>query len=225
MARGRAAGAEYGEGAGGPPTHGPAAVTLARQGPQHPPAHCHLGPSGTAQACLSGPSAVLTLQLRRTVEIKHRRRPDLLGRPESGGWPRGRQARFGLAWLQGKQRLSKCPSACARPGLERSGCRPPRKSPPDTLSPPWGLEERWQRRLKPSTCGTALPFGATSRTAVLPPRPQCPTRPVPGSQGSPAQASHPGHRSRVQGTRQAICANSSPGQEDNRVPRPVARDR
>ncbi|KAF6317414.1 hypothetical protein mRhiFer1_008476 [Rhinolophus ferrumequinum] len=46
-----------------------------------------------------------------------------------------------------------------------------------------------------------------------------------GSQVSPAQALHPGHRSPVGRTRQAICANSSRRQEGSRAPRPVSRGR
>ena len=52
---------------------------------------------------------------------------------------------------------------------------------------------------------------------------------APDSQGSPpprpAQALHPGHRSRVQRTRQGIGASCSPGQEGSRAPRPDARGR
>lgn len=86
MATGREAGAGYGEGIRGASTHRPAAATLAELGPNHPPAHCRLGPFWPAQAFQSGRALLLlTLQLWRTVKIKHCGRPNPLDGSDSGG--------------------------------------------------------------------------------------------------------------------------------------------
>lgn len=187
---GREAGAGHREGAGGSPPHR-AAASVAGRGPNHPPAPPSPGSFLGPQAARSErPGRVLTLQLRRTVEVKHRRRRSFWTAGVGVSAAAGRGAP-GVGWLQSEQQWSVCLGlALAWPGLERTASSTPGKRPPRALGP----LGRGGEGTAPSPGGSPRDSSAVwvhLPPAVLPPGPgtqpaQSPALGGPCARGSPA---------------------------------------
>lgn len=150
---------------------------------------------------------LLTLKLRRAVEIKHRRRRGFwTPGSEGGGGARGAPS-FGRCKANSR---SQSPSAWPGPAWRHRELHSG-KTPSPRPQPSLGVEGRGQRCFQSGPRGIALQFGSPPLQLPPPPhQPQHPTRSVPGSLGSLEPALHPGGR--VRRARPALCASGSPGE-------------